>query len=234
MVLIPALQLRSLFTIVPTDTQTPVSDFMNELTALHTAWDVDRRIVLDSADKLVLIRFSSYATPPDALLFTTTATSSSGSAPLNIHGDTPLLKRVRGEERKEQDATGVSLSSSPADVDGAEHYLRTQQMDSLLRSLAPKVRKYCTIYTVDTNAVRQFNEMYELGHDRDPFAVMFFYRNQHIRVDVGTGNNNKVNFYAFEDLYDFLPIVEAAYKAGRQGQQITSSATKFSTVSLRR
>jgi hypothetical protein len=32
--------------------------------------------------------------------------------------------------------------------------------------------------------------MYELY---DPCTVMFFYRNKHIMIDLGTGNNNKIN-----------------------------------------
>lgn len=36
--------------------------------------------------------------------------------------------------------------------------------------------------------VPDFNKMYELY---DPCTVMFFYRNKHIMIDLGTGNNNK-------------------------------------------
>lgn len=34
-----------------------------------------------------------------------------------------------------------------------------------------------------------FNVMYELY---DPCTIMFFFRNKHIMIDLGTGNNNKV------------------------------------------
>ena len=37
--------------------------------------------------------------------------------------------------------------------------------------------------------------MYELY---DPCTVMFFFRNKHIMIDLGTGNNNKIN-WAMED-----------------------------------
>ena len=40
-----------------------------------------------------------------------------------------------------------------------------------------------------------FNKMYELY---DPCTVMFFFRNKHIMIDLGTGNNNKIN-WAMED-----------------------------------
>jgi DIM1 family U5 snRNP protein len=33
--------------------------------------------------------------------------------------------------------------------------------------------------------------MYELY---DPMTLMFFYRNKHMMIDTGTGNNNKITF----------------------------------------
>ena len=36
-----------------------------------------------------------------------------------------------------------------------------------------------------------FSTMYELY---DPVTVMFFYRNKHMMIDLGTGNNNKINW----------------------------------------
>ena len=39
--------------------------------------------------------------------------------------------------------------------------------------------------------VPDFNTMYELY---DPCTTMFFFRNKHIMIDLGTGNNNKINW----------------------------------------
>lgn len=36
-----------------------------------------------------------------------------------------------------------------------------------------------------------FNTMYELY---DPVSVMFFFRNKHMMIDLGTGDNNKINW----------------------------------------
>lgn len=36
--------------------------------------------------------------------------------------------------------------------------------------------------------------MYELY---DPVTVMFFFRNKHIMIDLGTGNNNKSEYLKF-------------------------------------
>lgn len=237
--------------------------YEGRVTALRTAWDVDRHIVLASAEKVVLVRFSSYESPPDDVVFHQLHKSSRHNS-ANVDEDDDdeeeddLLSQLEGIERRsknkkkgkekkrshsedrphrkrprseEKQTAGSSDASALA---GMEHYLATQKMDALLEIMAPKVRKFCTIFTVDTTKVTEFNALYELGHDRDPFAVMFFYRNTHIKVDLGTGNTNKLNFYAFEEWTDLLPIVEAVYRAGKMGKHITSTERQFSTVSLRR
>ncbi|CCW63764.1 unnamed protein product [Phytomonas sp. EM1] len=217
---------------------------MAELKHLYTAWDVDRHIVLDSADKLVLIRFSSYENPPDEALNASMAVLSSrikGEKTDRKDADDQFKRqkhRIDGSGDNTQGMAGlentmIKTPQASSGVAGMEHYLFTHQIDALLVEISPKVRKYCTIYAVDTNQVPEFNQMYELGHDRDPFAVMFFFRNTHIRVDVGTGNHNKINFFAFEDADEFISIIDAAYRAGKLGKNMTSSDKKYSTVSLR-
>ena len=56
--------------------------------------------------------------------------------------------------------------------------------------------------------------MYELY---DPCTVMFFFRNKHIQIDLGTGNNNKVN-WAMDDKQEFIDIVEVVYTGARKGR----------------
>ena len=65
------------------------------------------------------------------------------------------------------------------------------QMDEILYKCANKIKKFAVIYLVDISKVPDFNTMYELY---DPTTVMFFYRNKHMMVDLGTGNNNKINW----------------------------------------
>lgn len=55
--------------------------------------------------------------------------------------------------------------------------------------------------------------MYELY---DPCTLMFFYRNKHIMVDLGTGNNNKIN-WAMEDKQELIDIVETVFRGARKG-----------------
>lgn len=47
------------------------------------------------------------------------------------------------------------------------------------------------MYVVDITKVPDFNTMYQLY---DPMTLMFFYRNKHMMIDLGTGNNNKVTW----------------------------------------
>jgi len=63
-------------------------------------------------------------------------------------------------------------------------------MDEVLSSIANSVKNFARIFLVDIKEVDGFNVMYELY---DACTVMFFFRNKHIMVDLGTGNNNKIN-----------------------------------------
>ena len=92
------------------------------------------------------------------------------------------------------------------------------KMDEVLYSVAEKARNFAVFYLVDISQVSDFNKMYELYdpctgkkiHDLGTlflyFSVMFFFRNKHIMIDLGTGNNNKIN-WAIEDKQEFIDIV---------------------------
>ncbi|KAA1080108.1 U4/U6-U5 snRNP complex subunit dib1 [Puccinia graminis f. sp. tritici] len=69
------------------------------------------------------------------------------------------------------------------------------RMDETLYGISEKVKNFAVIYLVDITKVPDFTKMYELY---DPCTVMFFYRNKHIMIDLGTGNNNKIN-WAMDD-----------------------------------
>jgi U5 snRNP protein, DIM1 family len=63
--------------------------------------------------------------------------------------------------------------------------------DEVLASIAEKVKQFAVIYVCDLDQVPDFNDMYELY---DACSTMFFFRNKHIMVDMGTGDNNKINW----------------------------------------
>jgi len=51
---------------------------------------------------------------------------------------------------------------------------------------------------------------------------MSFLRLQHIMVDLGTGNNNKIN-WAMNDKQEFIDIVETVYRGARKGRGLVVS-----------
>lgn len=87
------------------------------------------------------------------------------------------------------------------------------KMDEILFKIAEKVKLWVTIYVVDIDEVPDFNKMYELY---DPCTTMIFYRNKHMMIDLGTGNNNKIN-WALDDKQEMLDILEVVYKGAKKG-----------------
>jgi DIM1 family U5 snRNP protein len=98
-------------------------------------------------------------------------------------------------------------------------------MDEVLKSIANEVKNFATIYLVDIKEVPDFNIMYELY---DPCTVMFFFRNKHILIDLGTGNNNKMN-WALNDKEEFIAIVETIYQGAKKRRGLVVSPKDYST-----
>ena len=99
------------------------------------------------------------------------------------------------------------------------------QMDELLYKVADEVSEFAVIYVIDITKVPDFNVMYELY---DPCTVMFFYRNRHIMIDLGTGNNNKIN-WAMTDKQEVIDIIETVYRGARKGRGLVISPKDYST-----
>ncbi|KRX00918.1 Thioredoxin-like fold [Pseudocohnilembus persalinus] len=99
------------------------------------------------------------------------------------------------------------------------------QMDEVLYKVADKIKLWAVIYLVDIQKVPDFNTMYELY---DPVTVMFFYRNKHMLIDLGTGNNNKIN-WAFKDKQEFIDICEVIYRAAKKGKGQATAPKDYST-----
>ncbi|CAN6282687.1 unnamed protein product [Urochloa humidicola] len=87
------------------------------------------------------------------------------------------------------------------------------------------MQNFAVIYLVDITEVPDFNTMYELY---DPSTVMFFFRNKHIMIDLGTGNNNKIN-WALKDKQEFIDIVETVYRGARKGRGLVIAPKDYST-----
>lgn len=91
-------------------------------------------------------------------------------------------------------------------------------MDEVLYQVAEKIKNFALVYLVDVSQVPDFNKMYELY---DPCTTMFFYRNKHIMIDLGTGNNNKINWA--------IDIVETVFRGARKGRGLIISPKVYST-----
>ena len=98
-------------------------------------------------------------------------------------------------------------------------------MDEMLAKVAEDVKSFAVIYLVDITKVPDFNTMYELY---DPCTTMFFFRNKHMMIDLGTGNNNKIN-WAMTDKQEFIDVVETIYKGARKGKGLVISPKDYST-----
>lgn len=98
-------------------------------------------------------------------------------------------------------------------------------MDEVLSQIAEKIKNFAVIYLVDITQVPDFNKMYEIY---DPVTVMFFYRNKHIMVDLGTGNNNKIN-WPLRDKQEMIDIIETVYRGARKGRGLVNSPKDYST-----
>lgn len=99
------------------------------------------------------------------------------------------------------------------------------KMDETLSSIAEDVKNFAVIYVVDITEVPDFNEMYELY---DPCTVMFFFRNKHIMIDLGTGNNNKIT-WALGEKQEMIDIIETVYRGARKGRGLVVSPKDYST-----
>ncbi|KAF1955880.1 thioredoxin-like protein-like protein 4A [Byssothecium circinans] len=108
---------------------------------------------------------------------------------------------------------------------GAASTPECMTMDEYLYKISDRVKNFATIYLVDNKQVPDFNAMYELY---DPCTVMFFWRNKHIQVDFGTGDNNKINF-ELNDKQELIDVIEAVYRGARKGKGLVVSPKDYST-----
>jgi len=99
------------------------------------------------------------------------------------------------------------------------------EMDEILFKISEDVRNFAVIYLVDITEVPDFNVMYELF---DEMTIMFFFRNKHIMIDLGTGNNNKINFN-IPDKQEMIDIIETVYRGARKGRGLVVSPKDYST-----
>lgn len=108
---------------------------------------------------------------------------------------------------------------------GHDYDPQCMQMDEVLFSCAEEVKNFAVIYLVDITKTPDFNHMYELY---DPCTTMFFYRNKHMMIDLGTGNNNKIN-WPLNNKQEIIDLIETVYKGARKGKGLVPSPKDYST-----
>ncbi|GAC93580.1 hypothetical protein PHSY_001145 [Pseudozyma hubeiensis SY62] len=102
------------------------------------------------------------------------------------------------------------------------------EMDETLYKISTAVQNFAVIYLVDITQVPDFNKMYELY---DACSTMFFYRNKHIMIDLGTGNNNKIN-WAITDRQELIDIVEVVYRGASKGRGLVISPKAGAVITM--
>lgn len=98
-------------------------------------------------------------------------------------------------------------------------------LDECLRKIAHIVQRFAVVYVVDITEVPDFTKMYELY---DPCTLMFFYRNKHIMIDLGTGDSTKIT-WAIEDKQELIDLAETVYRGARKGRGLVISPKDYST-----
>ncbi|ONH77917.1 Spliceosomal protein DIB1 [Pichia kudriavzevii] len=103
----------------------------------------------------------------------------------------------------------------------------TLSIDRILEKAAPLVAGFAAIYLCDTSTVPDFDEMYALNEGGAPFNVMFFWRNKHVMVDFGTGENNKMDFL-INNVQELIDIIECVYRGAIQGKGLVVAPRDYS------
>lgn len=112
---------------------------------------------------------------------------------------------------------------------GRENEPQCMVMDETLFRILERVKNFAVIYLVNIDEVPDFNQMYELDHDtNEPYNIMFFWRNKHMMVDYGTGDNNKLNF-PIDDEQEVIDIIETIYRGATKGKGLVVSPRDYLT-----
>ena len=98
-------------------------------------------------------------------------------------------------------------------------------MDETLLKIEELIENLGVIYLVDIQKVPDFIAMYELY---DPCTTMFFYRNKHMMIDFGTGDNNKLKG-PVTDKQELIDIIETVYRGAKKGKGLVNAPKDYST-----
>jgi len=99
---------------------------------------------------------------------------------------------------------------------GDENDVETLYMDEVINKSIESLNNIAVFYKMDLKTAEEVVSIYELI---DPCSLMFFFRNKHIMVDLGTGNYNKIN-WLFNSKQDCIDIIETIYRGVIKGKTL--------------
>ncbi|KAK0710375.1 mitosis protein DIM1-domain-containing protein [Apiosordaria backusii] len=110
---------------------------------------------------------------------------------------------------------------------GRDYSAECMRQDEVLYRIADKVKNFALLSSdlCDIDKVPDFNTMYELY---DECTLMFFFRNKHMMIDLGTGDNNKIK-WVLEDKQELIDIIETVYRGAKKGRGLVVSPKDYST-----
>ncbi|TPX74299.1 hypothetical protein CcCBS67573_g04441 [Chytriomyces confervae] len=133
--------------------------------------------------------------------------------PIQLHSGTQVDDAILGEQDKLVIVRFGHGSNSSC--------IRT---DELLCSISEAVAGIATIYLVDTLEVPDFNKMYEL---KESCALMFFYRNKEISIDVGGTGLYRMIDWSCVERQDMAELVESVHRVARKGRSSVATSVVF-------
>ncbi|KAG0362443.1 thioredoxin-like protein 4A-like protein [Gamsiella multidivaricata] len=87
------------------------------------------------------------------------------------------------------------------------------QVDELFGSVSGKIQSLAIVYKVDITQLTDFNRLYGLN---DPCNVVFFFRNEHISVDMGVDGFDLANYWSLVGHQDLVNLVEMTLVAAHK------------------
>ena len=183
---------------------------------LHSGFAVDQAIV-SAEDRVVCIRFG-HDHDPECML----------QVPADGRCVIPPLRRCRACRRRRarshpsQDETLVGIA------DKVKNYAVIYLVDITevpdFNTMVGREGALAICRDVQAPTQRLLNHLaQDQSHSRvswltcpqyelyDSCTMMFFFRNKHIMIDLGTGNNNKIN-WALTDKQELIDIIETVYR----------------------
>eukprot|EP01012_Entosiphon_sulcatum_P026430 TRINITY_DN3187_c0_g1_i1.p2 TRINITY_DN3187_c0_g1~~TRINITY_DN3187_c0_g1_i1.p2 ORF type:complete len:145 (-),score=41.31 TRINITY_DN3187_c0_g1_i1:404-838(-) len=101
------------------------------------------------------------------------------------------------------------------------------QMDELLVQLYDRVRPHVCVFVMDASDAPDVAHGYGLSPTTEPFALLFFYQQRQLSLEVGSGVTTNRFAVPIRDPQELLALLEAAYRGAKQGRQLVVSPKDY-------